>query len=300
MLATFRQIIRLFCIGMAIGIADLIPGVSGGTFAFAFGIWERILLTISQLLGVGGALVRFHFGIGYRRLREIDWVLVSSVGSGVLCALFLGASFIGTLFDDHQEATRGFFLGIVVGCLPVPFRLVSSWTPRKIGLLIGSLLLIFILSGIPDREVEDPHLAVLFVASIGSICATILPGLSGSFLLLLFGLYDVFIDAVRERNLVIWAVFAAGAWIGMFLFSSGIRWVLNRYYEYVMAVILGLMIGGLRVLWPWIDDTRDLVLPADMNTVGLIPLWGVLGISASFFLVRLLGRRTEPVYEHSR
>ena len=271
--------------GIAIGGADLVPGVSGGTLAFAFGIWENVLYTISEFARALLHLLRFRPRTAWQIFRDADWLLVLPVGLGILSSLLIGASLVGHLYDNHPEYLRGCFLGIVVGTLPGAISHVSNWSRRHFLLVVFGASISFLLAGLPERSVEDPSLILIFLVAAFTICSTMLPGISGSFLLLIFGFYEIFIDAIRNRDIVIWATFAGGSFVGMLTFAALIRRILRTHREVVLALLLGLMLGGLRVLWPWLDDERALLKPANMESLLLASGCVLLGISAGYLLV---------------
>ncbi len=278
--------------GIAIGAADLVPGVSGGTLAFAFGIWEKILYTISEFARALLHLLRFNPRSTWQILRDTEWLLVIPVGLGIVTSLLIGASLVGHLYDNYPEYLRGCFLGIVLGTLPGAINHVSRWSRWHVLLVVFGASISFLLAGLPERAVQDPSLILIFLVAAFTICSTMLPGISGSFLLLIFGFYEIFIDAIRNRDIVIWAAFAGGSLVGMLTFASLIRQILRTHREVVLSVLLGLMLGGLRVLWPWLDDDRVLLKPTNMESL-LLALGTILfGISAGYLLVLVTREKT--------
>ena len=283
-----RHSIRFFLIGVSMGIVDLIPGVSGGTLAFGYGIWERLINSIVLIMSALRSLLVLNIRVSQRQVRAAEWRLLVPIGLGVLSAAILGASVIGSLLETHPQILRAVFCGVVIGALPVPFRLVNEWTILRCVMVTVAIIISFLVSGIPSREIDEPSFIIIFVAAAISICATILPGLSGSFLLLIFGLYEVLINAIRERDFVTWGIFAAGAWTGAFVFTSFIAWLLKKYHDSMIAILIGLMIGGLRVLWPWLGADRELLYPTALSSVGLIVFWLFIGLSTSVILSKIL------------
>jgi len=265
--------IRFLLIGLVVGIVDLIPGVSGGTLAFAFGIWERIIAAITAMLNIIRLLLTFQIKASWSNFKSLDWELLIPLGLGVLLAIFMGASIIGSLLDTYPTYLRAFFLGLFLGIVSSPIKAIRQWNPPLVLLFLVGVIFSFFVAGIPQQTTQVPPLAVIFLIGAITICATILPGLSGSFLLMVFGVYEVFIDSVRDRNFLVWGMFALGAITGIFSFSSLLQWMLSRYREVVLATLLGLMIGGSRILWPWLGNDRRL-LPPDNVFVTLLWLFG--------------------------
>lgn len=256
--------IRFLLIGLVVGVVDLIPGVSGGTLAFAFGIWERIIAAIMGLLSVIRLLIAFRIKDCWASCKSIDWELLVPLGLGILLAIFAGASIIGSLLDTHPTYLRAFFLGLFLGVLSLPIRAVRKWNISLILLFLAGAIFAFFVAGIPQQTAQAPPLLVIFLIGGITICATILPGLSGSFLLMTFGVYEVLIDSVRDRNFLVCGVFTLGAIAGIFSFSSFLKLLLFKYREVVLAILLGLMIGGARILWPWLGHDRRLLPPEDI------------------------------------
>jgi len=268
--------LRFLLIGLTVGIVDLIPGVSGGTLAFAFGIWERIITAITAALSISRLLITFQIRASWSAFRSLDWELLIPLGLGALFAIFVGASIIGSLLDTYPNYLRAFFLGLFLGVVSLPIKAVHRWTFRLVLLFFVGVGVSFFIAGIPQQTTQTPPLVVIFLIGAVTICATILPGLSGSFLLMIFGVYEVFIDSVRDRNFLVWGTFALGAITGTFLFSSLLRWMLFRYRDVVLATLLGLMIGGARILWPWLGNDRSLLPPDDVFRTFMWLLTGVV------------------------
>ena len=265
--------IRFLLIGLVVGIVDLIPGVSGGTLAFAFGIWERIIAAITAMLNIFRLLLTFQIKASWRNFKSLDWELLIPLGLGVVLAIFMGAAIIGSLLDTYPTYLRAFFFGLFFGVVSSPIKAIRQWNFLLILLFLVGAPFSFFVAGMPQQTTQIPPLAVIFLIGAITICATILPGLSGSFLLMVFGVYEVFIDSVRDRNFLVWGMFALGAITGIFLFSSLLQWMLSRYREVVLATLLGLMIGGSRILWPWLGNDRRLLAPDDVF-VTLLWLFG--------------------------
>lgn len=268
--------IRFFLIGLAVGVVDLIPGVSGGTLAFAFGIWERIIAAITAIVKIIRLLLGFQIKASWSTFKSLDWELLIPLGLGVLLAIFAGASIIGSLLDDYPSYLRSFFLGLFLGVVSLPIKALNRWTPGLLLLFMIGAVFSFFIAGIPQQNAQTPPMVIIFLIGAITICATILPGLSGSFLLMVFGVYEVFIDSIRERDFIVWGSFALGALAGTFLFSSLLEWMLSRHREVVLATLFGLMIGGARILWPWLGDDRQLQQPEDIFLTSCWLLGGIL------------------------
>ena len=227
------------------------PGVSGGTVALVLGIYVDLIDNVRRAAGALGRLVRGDVRGAIDALRRVDWVFVIPLLVGIGAAVVALSGLIEDALHDHAEAMAGLFLGLVVGSIFVAWRLVRSPAPIHVvvALVVGAAL--FFALGFQSGPVTDPALPVFLGAGAIAICAMILPGISGSFLLLMMGMYAAVLGAVHDRELVQLGVFLLGAVIGLSLFSSLLSWLLDRYADLVLAALIGLMIGSLRVLWPW-------------------------------------------------
>lgn len=283
------------------GAADVVPGVSGGTVALVFGIYPSLVAQIRQGASALGQLVRGRPGAMVAELRRVDWWFLLPLLAGVGLALVTLAGIISHFLDEEPIRTAAVFFGLVLGSLYSTVHVVRRWDARHLVVAAAVAVAAFLLLGLGSGQVEDPHLAFVFVGGMIAICAMILPGISGSFLLLMLGLYHGVIDAVDERDLLVIAVFGAGAVIGLAGFSSLLSWALERWEQLILAGLIGLMAGSLRVLWPWPNGTgseestdgAELALPADDVVMPI-----VLAVGAALAIVaiaRLAGiRDTTP------
>jgi putative membrane protein len=278
--------------GLLMGAADIVPGVSGGTVALIVGIYERLIRSIRAGASVPVRLVRGDVEGMRARLREVEWGLVIPLGAGILTALLIGASVIEGLLDRYPAQSRGLFFGLIAASIPIPWRRVRARTTRTWVIAGCAAAAAVLLVAIPPQTITDPALPLVFGAAAIAICAMILPGISGSFLLLILGMYVPTLAAVNDRNLLYIAVFAAGAVIGLGVFSKLLEWLLARRHDATMAALVGLMLGSLRALWPWQDLERRVLRPpgdgSELVVIGLL----VLGFAAVTLLVRA-GARSE-------
>lgn len=237
--------------GFFMGAADIVPGVSGGTIALVFGIYERLLGAIREGSKALGALVKGDVKGFTGGLARVDWLFLIPLGVGVLTAVAVLSSIIEGLLEDRPEDMAGLFFGLVLGSIVVAWGLLHDRLPVHIGVMAVVGLATFVLLGFQSGPAADPPLLAYFGAGAIAICAMILPGISGSFLLLMMGMYAAVLGAVHDRDLAVIAVFGIGAVIGLGLFSTLLGWLLDRYHDTLLAALIGLMIGSLRVLWPW-------------------------------------------------
>ncbi|MGH3443685.1 MAG: DUF368 domain-containing protein [Nitriliruptorales bacterium] len=240
--------------GFTMGSADLIPGVSGGTMALLFGIYEHLVATIKDGAAVLGRAVRGDVRTAARRIGRVDWWFLVPLLAGILAAIVTLAGVVGELLDERPVTMSGLFFGLIVGAVVVTFLDIERRDPTRALVAVAAAVVTFLLLGIRSAAVHDPSLLVAFGAGAVAICAMILPGISGAFILLLLGVYRAAIGAVDGRDLVLVGAFGLGAVVGLASFSTALHWLLRRYHDTVVAALVGLMAGSLRVLWPWPTD----------------------------------------------
>ena len=238
----------VFLRGLLMGAADIVPGVSGGTVAFITGIYDTL---IDSIRAVDATFVR--------RLLKLDiagaW---EHVNGGFLLALLLGiatsifslARLISWILVNYPVLLWAFFFGLILASALVLLRQVGRWNVgRALSLLVGAAVALAIaLSPVVSL---DGGMAGVFLAGFLAICAMILPGISGSFILVLLGMYATVLAAVKSLDLVFLAVFAVGAGCGLLCFSRLLYWLLHHYHQGTMALLTGFLFGSLVVVWPW-------------------------------------------------
>lgn len=283
--------IAQFLRGFAMGTADLIPGVSGGTVALVLGIYRRLILAIRTGAGALGRLARLDMSGFVDRLREVDWRFLLPLLAGIGTAVLALSHLIENLLETQPIRMAGLFFGLVLGSIVVAWRLIERRDLLHLALLGGVAVAVFWLLGLSAGTVPDPGLVAFFGAGAIAICAMILPGISGSFLLLMMGMYAPVLSAVNDRELAVVGVFLLGAILGLGAFSTLLHMLLDRYHDTVMVVLVGLMAGSLRVLWPWPEGTggTDLALP-DGDLVIPLLLAAIGAVS-----VLLITRREEAI-----
>ena len=234
--------------GMAMGGADVIPGVSGGTIAFITGIYEELIKSIKSV-NVRLFKTLFREGIA-AAWQQVNGNFLLAVVSGILISIFSLARLISWLLANHPMLVWAFFFGLIVGSAIYIGRKIEKWSAAVFLFLIaGTALAYYITIATPATTPET----VWFVFLSGSIalCALILPGISGAFILVLLGKYEFMLNAVRDFNLWIIMVFAAGGVLGVVAFSNVIAWLFKKHPNVTLALLGGFMIGSLNKLWPW-------------------------------------------------
>lgn len=280
--------------GALIGVAEVIPGVSGGTVALIVGLYRSLIDAIADAVLAGRRLITGPRSDVGPLLRGLPWSMLIPVGVGMVIAIILGARFIEPLLQTHPEQMLALFFGLVAAGIAVPWAILRRTPPGGVGwrdalIILLALVAAVLLTGLPPGDISDPPLIAVFFAAAIAICALVLPGVSGSFLLLSMGLYESTISAVNERNFAYLAVFAIGAIFGLAVFVSFLRWLLDHQARITMAVIVGLMIGSLRALWPWQDADRNLLAPStDVVSVILCALAGAAIVIVLLWIERRL------------
>lgn len=290
--------------GFLIGMAELVPGVSGGTVALVVGVYDDLINSASHVVAALVALVKGPDRLASARqhLARTSWLLVIPVLVGMAAALLTVSGVMSAFVTDHPEASRGLFLGMVVVSVIVPLRMAAdegtSWRVVEWLVLIGAAVLAFVLVGLAGSgEVTDPPLLVVSAAAAVAICALVVPGVSGSFFLLAVGLYATTLDAVHARDLAYIAAFAFGAFVGLASFVQVLRWALDNHRRITLLAMAGLMVGSLRALWPWQagdDEDAPGSMIAPYEPVELPMLLALVGAAVVGFFVWLEGRLAEP------
>jgi len=298
----FREIPASIVRGFLMGAADIVPGVSGGTIALVLGIYERVVASIRAGSSAIGAMVRLDSAKTKEWLKKVDWSFILPLGAGILVAIVMLASALERLLHDYPEVMAAMFLGLVAGSAVIAWRLLTVRDTRRVLIMIGVGIAVFAFIGLTEgtsaetaSQLAEPALWAFFASGAIAICAMILPGISGSFILVMLGMYGAVLGAVTSRDLASLGVFMLGAIIGLALFSQVLHRALRDHYNTVMAVLIGLMIGSLRVLWPWplgVDSTAlgapDKDLPAAL-VAAVLAFAVVLGIDA---ISRRIGHRS--------
>ena len=247
--------ISLILKGMAMGLAEAIPGVSGGTIAFITGIYERLLAAIGGILGpkVIGALRREGVVSAY---QTADGGFLVQLGVGMVIGLGIAVFSITELLEMYPPVVWAFFFGLIVSSAVYVGRQVDKWNVASVLLLVAGTALAYFLTTINPMS-GSSSLVFVFLAGMIAISALILPGISGSFILLLLGMYTVVLQAVKNlasapsESLPVVAVFALGCLIGLALFSRVLSYTFKTYPDLTLATLTGFMIGSLNKLWPW-------------------------------------------------
>lgn len=280
--------------GLLMGTADVIPGVSGGTVALILGIFARLVETIHRVAAGAVALVKGDRTQARSHWRAAEFSLVVPLGVGILLALGIGSLTLPHLIETYPVVTSAVFFGLIAGALPIPWRRMRARSGTHYTLAALGVVVAFVLAGFAPQDVAEPTLPAVFGAAAIAICAMILPGVSGAYLLLVMGLYETTLDALGGLNLLYIAVFSAGAITGLGIFSKLLSWLLDRRHDATMAVLVGLMAGSLRRLWPWQTESGTLIAAPDGGALLLAVACAAIGVVAVVGLT-LVGERSSVV-----
>jgi putative membrane protein len=298
--------------GAAMGIAEVIPGVSGGTIAFITGIYETLIDTIKAILGVDVINALRKEGLAAAWEKANGTFVVFLLG-GMVFGVVVGVFGVTYLLENYPELLWAFFFGLIVASAVYIGVQVRKWgIPQLVGMVGGTVLAYWITIATPAEGIQAYWF--IFISGAIAISALILPGISGSFILLLLGMYKFIIPTVKDalktlnpESLIVLGVFGLGCLVGLATFSRVLSWTFKHHYNTTMAVLTGFMIGSLNKIWPWrnVLETRinskgeevpfleESVLPGayngDPQVFGVIVLM-IVGLAAVFLLDRISKR----------
>ena len=242
-----KKYLLLYAKGIAMGAADVVPGVSGGTVAFITGIYDELLRSIASIPAALGMLLRGRI-LDAWRAANATFLLVLLLG--ILTSVLSLARLITYLLAEQPIPVWSFFFGLILISTHLVVREIDRWNwTRVVSFILGAAFAYWITVASPLQLGSDP--LSLFLAGAIAICAMILPGISGSFLLVLLGLYSVVLTALKGLDFSVLLVFASGCLIGLVGFAGVLRWLLVRWRDLTLAFLTGLMLGSLNKIWPW-------------------------------------------------
>ncbi len=292
--------------GFAMGAADVVPGVSGGTMAFILGIYEELIESLRQPLSLKIIRLALNFKIK-EVLQAVNWQFLGSLGIGILAAIFTLASFLESALVNYPALVWSFFFGLVVASIFTVIKRVKRWGLLTYAAAIVGTIAAYITVGlVPIQTPEDAWF--IFLSGFIAICAMILPGISGSFILVLLGKYQYILSAVTNRDFLTLIIFSLGCGIGLVTFAQVLGWLFKRYHDVTVAVLIGLMVGSLRKIWPWKETLSTIldrhgaeipveqvnILPPVFDAQVAIALVLALVGFAVVFLLDTIASRREP------
>ena len=238
----------IFLRGLLMGAADIVPGVSGGTVAFITGIYDQLLDSLRAVdLEFLARLSRLDIAGAW---QHINGRFLLALLLGIATSIFSLAQLVSWVLEHHPVPLWAFFFGLILASAAVLLREVDNWSAPKVLCLLsaGAVAVCIALSPVMNLEMG---LAGVFLAGFLAVCAMILPGISGSFILVLLGMYSTTLIALKSLDLVFILVFVVGAGCGLLCFSRVLHWLLRRFHQGTMAVLTGFLFGSLMVVWPW-------------------------------------------------
>lgn len=251
------------------GAADVVPGVSGGTIAFITGIYEELISSINQV-NLSALKILKKEGLG-PFWKHVNGNFLLALLSGIAVSIVSLAKGITYLLEAHPIYIWSFFFGLVFASIFFVAKQIKKWNLSVIiSLLLGAIFAYYITT-LP-AQTESDALWYIFVSGMIAICAMILPGISGSFILLLLGSYKVVLTAIHERNLVTIIVFGSGAIIGLLSFAKLLKWMFAKHHNVTIAVLSGFLVGSLNKIWPWKETLSTFTKHAGEVNEEIVPL----------------------------
>lgn len=290
------------------GSTDVVPGVSGGTMALILGIYERLIAAVRMFGRSAFWRPLIHGRLG-AAARAADLGFVASVLVGILAAVLTLARVLEWALEDQPVLVWSFFFGLILASIAVVSQRIPKWTILLLAVAAAAAAGAWFLVGAAPVETPETWWFVFLSGAI-AVCAMILPGISGAFILVLLGKYEFILAAVNDRDIGVLAVFVAGAVIGIVTFAQLLGWLFKRHHDLMVAALIGLMAGSLRKIWPWKAETGAGADPTEALTNVLPPwtvggafnleiLWAILLAAAGLGLVLLLERVARPRERHA-
>ncbi|MGB5273457.1 MAG: DUF368 domain-containing protein [Flavobacteriaceae bacterium] len=282
--------------GMAMGAADVVPGVSGGTIAFISGIYEELITSINN---VNLSLIATWKRDGFKACwSQLNGNFLVALFLGIFISLFSLAALVSWLLENEPILLWSFFFGLVVASILFVGKEIEQWRPATfLMLFIGAAIAYFITTLPPSDNIAG--LPYLFLCGALAVCAMILPGISGAFILVLLGSYKTILDAVHEVDLKVIVTVGLGAVFGLLSFAKLLKWMFSNYKNITLAILTGFIVGSLPKIWPWKEvlETRifgDKIITVKEQNIspfayeGENQLWFALMAALGGFLLILL------------
>ena len=290
--------------GVFMGAADVVPGVSGGTIALLLGIYERLIRNVHVCSDACISLVRRDTSGSREAFSKIEWGFLAPLLMGVFVSFVSLAQVIEMLLEEYPQSTAGFFFGLVLASIVAAISMITYWKVSFFLWIPCTAIAAFALLGLRAGPIEEPSLLIFFVSGAIAICAMVLPGVSGSFLLLMIGMYGSLIETINNRYMLELMIFGFGATLSLGFSARVLNWLLKRFRDILLAFLVGLMIGSLRVIWPWpngvgvvseneneIIEGSALAWPASFNDFCWPTVFGITGFLIVITIWNLERRR---------
>lgn len=246
------------------GAADVVPGVSGGTIAFISGIYEELITSINN---INLSLIKIWKNEGFNVFwKKLNGNFLVALFLGIFISLFSLATLVSWLLENEPVLLWSFFFGLVAASIFFVGKEITRWNMGTITILILGAAIAYFITTLPASE-NATSLPYLFMSGALAVCAMILPGISGAFILVLLGSYKTILDAVHERNTQVVLTVALGAILGLLSFAKLLKWMFSHYKNLTLAILTGFILGSLNKIWPW-----KLVLETKIIGDKIIPL----------------------------
>ena len=257
--------------GMAMGAADVVPGVSGGTIAFISGIYEELLASISS---VNFKLLKTLKSDGIKAAwKQVNGSFLLALFIGIFISIISLAKTIKWLLENEPILLWSFFFGLVLASIIYIGKQISKWNTLTIIILIIGAFVAYYITTLNPLVTENSSLLFMFLAGSIAICAMILPGISGAFIMVLLGAYKPILSALNDRDYKTVATVFLGAIVGLLAFSKILKWMFTNYKNYTLAVLTGFIVGSLNKIWPWKQtltwriNSHDLEVPLKQQSI---------------------------------
>jgi putative membrane protein len=230
------------------GSADVVPGVSGGTMAFILGIYEEL---IGAIRSFDLTFMRLFFSLKIKEAAgRVEWKFLLAVGIGVLLAIFSLARALSWLLENRPVLIWSFFFGLILASIFTVGRHLKRWRMAMVVWMLFGAFGAFMLVGMVPVSTPNTPWFLLLCGAV-AICAMILPGISGAFILVILGKYQYVLEAVNNRDILTLMIVASGACLGLISFARILSWLFKKHHDVTIAILSGLMLGSLRKVWPW-------------------------------------------------
>ncbi|APG59075.1 DUF368 domain-containing protein [Christiangramia salexigens] len=294
---SFLDYLKVSFKGMAMGAADVVPGVSGGTIAFISGIYEELITTIS---GINPSLITTWKKEGFSSMwKELNGNFLLALFCGILISLFSLMRLANYLLDNYPVLIWSFFFGLVVASIWFVAKQIPKWNLKLvIALILGAAVAFYIVS-LPPLSANSSYFFLFFAGAL-AVCAMILPGISGAFILVLLGAYKSVTEAAHNFDFKTLAVVGVGAIFGLLTFSRILKWLFNNYSNLTLAVLTGFITGSLNKIWPWKEVLKTAMYGKKevvLEEASVFPwnfqgdpqtMWAILLMLTGFFLIVIL------------
>ena len=259
---------------MGMGAADVVPGVSGGTIAFITGIYEELVGSIKSINLE--ALKLLFTGRWKSFWKHVNGSFLLAVFGGVFISVLSLARILEHLLENHPILVWSFFFGLIIASAYVVSRKIKKWEYAYVVALASGIGVAFYITSVTPTTTTDASWFVVLSGGLAS-CAMILPGISGSFILLLLGKYEFALQAVNERMILDLLLLGSGAVVGLILFSNLLSWLLKHFHNATVAVLVGFMIGSLNKIWPWKETLKTIIVDGEVKPLiekNILPSFG--------------------------